>query len=180
MERAKDSRRFAELMVNLAIAIGKDVSDERVELYFNHLQEFDIKTLERAFHHLIRTEKIPAFPTIGKIRFLIEGDEDEKAEGDALLAWGKACELVWNHGDSGEPTGDDLLDEAVRIAFGGWKYFGDTNPQYEGADRRHFINVYKSIAKRVKRLKPRQAELRKQLMENREKLSKVKDKSEIL
>ena len=180
MDREKDRKRFAELMAAMAIAVDKDVSIERVEMYFRFLQNFEIDVLEGAFHQLIKTEKIPVFPTIGKIRSLIEGEDEERIDYEANAAWSEACKLVWDQGDKGEPTGDYLLDQAVRIAFGSWKHFGDTDPDYEGADRRHFINCYKGIARRSGPGLLRPTELRKQLMENREKLSKVKDKSEIL
>jgi len=177
MDREKDRKRFAELMAAMAIAVDKDVSIERVEMYFRFLQNFEIDVLEGAFHQLIKTEKIPVFPTIGKIRSLIEGEDEERIDYEANAAWSEACKLAW---DQGEPTGDYLLDEAVRIAFGSWKHFGDTNPQYESADRKHFINCYKGMARKAEYRLLRPTELRKQLMENREKLSKVKDKSGVL
>jgi len=177
MEKEKDYKKFAELMATMAIAMDKDVSIERAEIYFRVLKEFDIDTIEKAFYHLIKTEKIPTFPTIGKIRWLIEGEEDELIEADALEAWSEACKLVWSLGDSGNNSGVSMLDEAVRIAFGGWKHFGDTNPQYEGADRKHFINVYKSVARKAKRLSLQAPEIRKRLEENREKMEKITKES---
>lgn len=173
MEKEKDYKKFAELMVSMAIAIDKDTSIERVEMYFRFLKDLKIETLEKAFYHIIKTEKFPVFPTIGKIRWLIEGDEDEIIEAEANEAWGEACQLVWDLGDTNEPSENHILDESVRVAFGSWKHFGETNPQYEGSDRRHFINCYKGVAKRDKfRLQP--AQLRKELMENREKLNEIK------
>lgn len=177
MERENDYKKFAELMASMAIAIDKDTSLERAEMYFRFLKDLEIEVIEKAFFYLIKTEKIPVFPTIGKIRSLIEEEDEERIGYEAYAAWSKACQLVWDHGSNDLPIGNHLLDEAIRIAFGGWKHFGDTNPQYEGPDRRHFIDCYKGIARREKLNLLKPAEIKKELMENREKLSKVKNES---
>ncbi|MBE9573585.1 MAG: hypothetical protein IMF20_00460 [Proteobacteria bacterium] len=174
MEKKNDFKEFTELMVSLSIATGKDVSVERAEMYFKFLQDFEIDVLEKTFHHLIKTEKFPTFPTIGKIRSLIEGEEGEMIDYEANAAWSEACKLAWEHGETGRPTGDYLLDEAIRVAFGGWKYFGETDPQFEGGDRKHFINCYKGVAKREKYELLKPANIRKQLMENRKKMDTMK------
>lgn len=142
--------KFANIMAILVIATDKEPSKERTALYFDYLKDLEINDIANAVNYIIKTETYPTFPTIGKIRSLIEGEVEDKIEGEALAAWARACKLAWDHGDTGEPTGDKMLDEAVRVAFGGWKDFGERDPSFDMADRKHFLSCYRSVARRDK------------------------------
>jgi len=172
MEKKKDFERFSKLMRGMEIAMGKETSRDRVELYFKLLEDMDIETLEKVFIEIIKTEKYPTIPTIGKIRSIIEGEREDILEDEANVAWQQACKLVWHLGADGGQSGDHILDEAVQLAFGGWRQFGKTDKNYETGDRKHFMNCYKGIINREKREALKPADIRKQLKENREKLDK--------
>lgn len=173
MESTKDFKRFAELMSLLSAAMGVDVSTERMDIYFQFLNDFEINEIARAVYHLIKTEKFPTFPTIGKIRTLIEGDAREAMELEANASWAKVCKLYINRvyvegdirdGIITEKRKEDIFDEVIKIAFGDWEHFGAVNkPLDEVANRRHLINCYRGIARKeaYKLIKP--TETRKQL-----------------
>ena len=175
MERSKHYKKFAELMYALSIAVDKDPSVKRTEMYYRYLEDLDIKDLSNAVNEIIKTEKIPVFPTIGKIRSMIEIEKDEDLEIKASEAWRKACKLVWDHGESGRPTGNYLLDESVRLAFGGWKAFGDTDPKYDGVDRQRFMKCYTSVIKRDDKKMLQESQIKKKLQKVRKDIKEIEE-----
>jgi len=169
-----DKNSFAELMAALSLSTSKEVSKEKIDLYFNFLKDLSIKDIKMAIENIVRTDQYSAFPTIGKIRSFIEGEDEEKLEHEANAAWSKVCKLAWNVCDEWEKSGDYMLDESIRIAFGSWKHFGETDPNFEGPDRKHFLSCYKGIARREKRNQLQSGDIKKELIENRKKLIKSK------
>ena len=144
-----DRKRFAEAMALMAIAIDREPSAERTEVYWRFLKDLPIQQIERAIQHIIKNKKIPTFPTLGEIRTLIVQEEDERLDLDAHLAWREACRKSF----SSDYSIDDetTLGKTIQLAFGSWGNFGKTSEKDDPFDRRHFIHVYKLVAKQEHR-----------------------------
>lgn len=143
MPEKNDAYRFATLMAVLGTAFGEGgMPKARAEIYHEHLGDIPLNDLERAVATIIKTRKYSSIPTIAEIREAALGRDDEIETG-ALEAWGKACYAV----ERGFYSNDPLITEAVRVAFGGWEKFGQTDPENGVADRAHFIRVFKGLAR---------------------------------
>lgn len=132
---------FAKLMGLMALALDREPSAERTQIYWRYLKEYETKDLERAFDYIIKTRKFNDFPTIGAIRSVIEGEEDERLQLEAMMAWEQACKTIIR---SEYKHDDELINRAVRLAFGSWREFGMSD---DVQGRRKFMECYKLLAK---------------------------------
>ncbi|MBE3109352.1 MAG: hypothetical protein IMZ46_02390 [Acidobacteria bacterium] len=138
-----EDKKFAILMALLGTAFGgKGMSVAQIDVYRAHLHEIPIDAVAQAVNTIIKTRKFSSVPTIAEIREAALGRDDEIETG-ALEAWGKACYAV----ERGFYSSDPAVTDAVRIAFGGWEKFGQTDPENGVADRAHFIRVFKGLAR---------------------------------
>jgi hypothetical protein len=144
VQESDNDRKFAILIGMLGTAFGeKGINAARIEIYQEHLKDIPIDELARAVQFIIKNRKFSTIPTIAEIRETALG-RDEDIEIAALEAWGRASRAV---GRSLYLRDDPALDEAVRVAFGGWERFGETDPENVMADRAHFLRVFKGLAK---------------------------------
>jgi hypothetical protein len=144
-----DRERFARALALMAIALDREPSAERVEVYWKYLRDLGIEEIERAINHLIKNRKYDRFPTIGEIRSLIVQEEDERLELEAHLAWKNANEIVF----AGRyETDDPVLDRTILTLYGSWANFGRSSEFNEVADRREFLKIYKLLARQEYRL----------------------------
>lgn len=157
MPERNDKLAFAALMAALGTAFGDNgMPKARAAIYYEHLRDIPIDSLERAVEFIIRSRKYSSIPTIAEIREAALG-RDEDIETAALEGWALAKREVafgYRYEDGKMVYGgrDAILDEAVRVAFGGWYNFGQTNPENEIADRAHFLRVFKGLARRRREL----------------------------
>jgi hypothetical protein len=164
---------FAKIMAYLqdVFVPGKPISKEKVAIYFDILSAYSFYDICCAADSIIRTKKISTFPLPAEFLTLLGGgNKEERTEIRALRAWNEACSII----HSGSRSDDDLINEAVRIAFGGWDRFGETDPKNEAFDRKHFIECFKSLLRTDFR-KPEELEtsILKQLAETREKIKEL-------
>ena len=144
MTKQEDGKKFAVLMAMLSTAFEKgSVGQDKVKLYFDYLQDLPIELLSKAVNELIRSRKFPSFPTIAEVREAALGG-DAEAEEAALSAWSEATRLI----SAGRRSKDERVNDAIVLAFGSWDRFGQTNPEMEASDRKHFIACFKSIEHR--------------------------------
>jgi hypothetical protein len=143
MPEKNDRYAFAALIAVLGTAFGENgIPKARAEIYYENLRDLPLDSLKRAVELILKTRKYSSMPTICEIREAALGRDDE-IEAGALEAWGKACYAV----ERGFYSNDPVVTEAVRIAFGGWEKFGQTDPENGVADRAHFIRVFKGLAR---------------------------------
>jgi len=144
MAVSDDKKKFAILMALLGTAFGeKGIAPERIDVYWEHLRDIPIDEVNRAVKTIIKTRRYSSIPTIAEIRDAALGTDDA-IETAALEAWGRASRAV----SRGLYLRDDCaINEAVRVAFGGWEKFGETDIDNEMADRAHFIRVFKGLAR---------------------------------
>lgn len=138
-------RAFATLMALLGTAFGgHGMTPAQIDVYWDCLRDLDVNALAVAVRRIIQTRKYSSIPTIAEIREAVLG-RDEDIETAALVAWGEATRAV---GRGTYIADGGPIDEAIRVAFGGWARFGETDMANEMADRKHFLAVYRGLAKR--------------------------------
>ncbi|MCK4760495.1 MAG: hypothetical protein KAT69_10630 [Candidatus Aminicenantes bacterium] len=157
----------------------KPISKERTKIYFEILSDIPIENIELGVKGLMKTKRYPIFPLPREIReaagFLI----DDHIELRALGAFREACDLAYPMHQPGykiEPE-DPLVEKTIHLCFGGWENFAETDPKNENWDRKHFVEIYTKLFQLDKNDKLlSQAEIMKQLKENREDMKTLEEK----
>lgn len=177
----KDLKKFGTFMSLLQETFSQDkpISDKKTEIYFEILSDIPIENMELGFKDLMNKKKYPIFPLPSEIRKAAGFDEEEDIDIKALEAFREACDLVYPARQPGykiEPE-DPLIEETIRLCFGGWEYFADTDPKNETWDRKQFLEIYKKLFQTEQREKMlSQAEIMKQLKKNRENMKTLEEK----
>lgn len=169
-----DRLAFAKVMALLQeiFVPGKPISKEKVKIYFEILSPHPIDDICRAAESIIKTKIISTFPLPFEfLAVLGEGTKEDNIELRTLRAWNEACSAIHLVEDKHE---EPLLNEAVRVAFGGWRRFGETDPKNEAFDRKHFIECFKSLLRtEFKRPEELETSILRQLAETREKIKEL-------
>jgi hypothetical protein len=173
----QDKMAFAKLMAYFQdiFVPGKPISKEKIAIYFDVLSPYSFADICGVADTIMRTKKISTFPLPFEFLTLLgEGNREDKNEIRALRAWNEACSAIHL---VEEKHGDPLLNETIRIAFGSWQRFGETDPKSEAFDRKHFMECFKSLLRTDFR-KPEEIEttLLKQLAETRERIKQIAEK----
>ncbi len=143
MNRNNDMKPFMALMAVLQTVFDRDaVSEEKITVYFEYLMDLSLQEFKRGVDSLVTTRKYPTMPTVAEIREAALGLRDDRVSAAALAAWSRANTAII----TGErPKDDPVLTEAIRLAFGGWKGFGESEPGNEFLQKR-FVECYKIAA----------------------------------
>ena len=131
MDKARDARRFSELLTSLEKYFGREL-DARLKLvYFTGLADLGIEQVERAVQLAI--VRLRWFPKIAELREFIEGDSSDRA-GAAWQLFEQALGTVGYY--KGLWCEDGALAEAIRRTFGGWPQACTAqHPVYAAYDR---------------------------------------------
>ncbi len=157
----------------------KPISKERTKIYFEIFSDIPIENMELGIKELMNTKIYPNFPLPSEIRKAAGFDREDDLEVKALEAFREACDFVYTYGQSSSESQHEnaLTEEAVRLCFGGWENFKETDPKNENWDRKNFVDVYKRLFQSRKREKLLStAELMKQLEENRKEIKTLEEK----
>ena len=167
-----ENKTFAGLMVALGLVFEKgDISKEKIALYQENLADIRIDVLAVAIKKIIKTRKYPSFPTIGEIREAALGPVEDDISERGLLAWDRANQaLVSGIVQTDTQEEKDRIERAVKLAFGSWEKFGQTDPDAESFDRKHFIECYRLVASKEER----QENLLEQIKETRAKIESMR------
>ncbi|MEA1937186.1 MAG: DUF6475 domain-containing protein [Patescibacteria group bacterium] len=115
----QDNKRFAVLMATLSEIFddGKDISEIKMEVYWEALKKFEINKVQKAVSDLINTRVYNSFPKPAEIIEMIHGCQDSLA----LKAWLRVIGAVESVGgyQSIEFAGDPVIHSTVE-AMGGW------------------------------------------------------------
>jgi len=176
-----DFKRFGVFMSILQETFSPDkpISKERTKIYFEILSDIPIENIELGMKGLMKKKKYPIFPLPREIREAAGFVENDDLELKALGAFQDACGFVYTYSQSEakKEHEDPIIEEAIRLCFGGWKSFQETDPKDENWDRKNFIEIYKKLFQVDKRDKLlSEAEIMKQLKENRESMKTLEDK----
>ena len=148
----------------------KPISKERTKIYFEILADIPIENIELGVKELMKIKRYPIFPLPREIRKAAGFDDEDDLDIKALQAFREACDFAYSYGQAEARAEHDnpIIEETIRLCFGGWKYFQDTDPKNETWDRKNFVEIYKNLALQGKRDKLLSAaQLIKELKENR-------------
>jgi len=142
MIREREYQHFLTLMLILQTIFDRDaVSEQKLELYYEYLSDLSLVEMKRGVDAIVSTRRYTSFPTVAEIREAALGITDDRVESAALDAWHRAnIALI-----AGRPVDDPALNEAVRLAFGGWGGFGQAEPNNEFVKKR-FVECYRTAA----------------------------------
>jgi hypothetical protein len=171
MPNEKESK-FARYIAILGTVFEKNgLNKAKIGVYYHYLQDLSEEQLKRAVDKIVLTRRYQSMPTPAEIRQSALDLLSEDIEIEAAEAWPRANQglVIFQRGDS---PNDPVVEEAVRIAFGGWKLFGETDTTYDARDRARFIEAYKIAAARM----TDQRALLREFAENRRRLNAIKPK----
>ena len=179
--KSKDLKEFGIFMSLLQETFSQDkpISDKKTEIYFEILSDIPFENMELGFKDLMNKKRYPIFTVPSEIRKAAGFDEEEDIDIKALEAFRGACDFVLTYGrpEAKREHEDLLIKETIRLCFGGWEHFADTDPKNETWDRKQFLEIYKKLFQTKQREKLlSKAELMKELKENRESMKTLEEK----
>lgn len=179
--KQEDLKAFGVLMSVLqeTFCPDKPISKERTKIYFRILKDIPIENIELGIEKLMKKKRYPLFPLPVEMREAAGFVEEDDLELKALEAFREACDLVYPHGEPGvEPESKDPhINKTIYLCFGGWNNFAETDPKNENWDRKHFVEIYKKLIQVDQKDKLlSQAEIMKQLKENRKEMKTIEEK----
>lgn len=139
-----DQETFAALMLGLGETYGENVSEARLEIYFQALRDMPLDAIRKAANLHVQSSKF--FPRPAELREAINGNSDDAAE----LAWAWLVKEVRRVGWVGRPTWpDEATKRAAMQLYGSWSGVCETLPG-EGpglhAHAKQFKATFKSYA----------------------------------
>jgi hypothetical protein len=142
MNRDRDLNGFLAMMAILQTMFDKDgMSEQKTTLYFEYLMDLSLQEIKRAVDSIISTRKYSTMPTVAEIRESALSLGDDTVSASALSAWNEANRCLLTGAKPSQATA-----EALRLAFGGIRGFGETEPGNEFVQKR-FLDCYKSAAR---------------------------------
>lgn len=155
MEKPRDVKRFATVMMALAECFDKEISEYKLELYFEALRELSIEEFEATSRWLMRHRIITGtFPVIAEFFLAMEkvraGNID--LADQAELAWRKLVWAIENYGYYHSVSFDDPYMHQAIESLGGWLKITDCDNRdwYESQlqwRRKEFVQIYQAIAR---------------------------------
>ena len=128
-------------IAKLAIAFGKEMPDEQIDIYIDFLSDIKPDLLMSAVDKVIQTEKW--FPPVSVIRADALTTSNELTSGEA---WSFVCQRISAHGRSGGTAGLTALTRSAIRACGGYTALCEShNPS---GDRYVFTKAYEAQAAR--------------------------------
>ena len=106
----------------LALTLGEEASDDRLELYTKILAPYAAPDIIAAIGRAAETLKF--FPTPSEIIGLIKARQRE-GEKDPAVAWEELLDAIETHGYTSDVQFDDGAIAAAIRGLGGWEYLCD-------------------------------------------------------
>lgn len=112
-----DLMNFTSILMGMGILYHQEISDKLIEIYWQALQGFEFRDLQRAYRlHVNNPDSGQYFPKPADIVKIIEGSGETKA----LHAWAKVEKAISQIGSYQSIIFDDGLIHAVIEDLGGW------------------------------------------------------------
>jgi len=143
-ENLNNRRHAIAAVAKLALAFGKDMNQEQIDIYLTSLRDLSSEQLSAAVNKVISNERY--FPAVATLRSAaLENDSEPSAEE----AWGIINGRIRTQGRSAGARSLPQLFQTAIEACGGWAALCEsTNPT---GDRITFVRVYTSADQREKR-----------------------------
>jgi hypothetical protein len=173
-----DKRGFAAMMalIQEVFIPDKPISKDKIRTYFEIFSPYELKDILRISETIIRSRKFSTFPVPAEFLALLgEKTREQDIELRALAAWQFACS---RYEDRKGGKDDPLLNEAIRLAFGGWTQFGRTDPENESYDQHRFVECFKALSSREKPVGELSISILAQIAENRKAMKELKPSKE--
>lgn len=149
-----DIRRFAAVIATLSECFDKEISEKKLEVYFEALKELSIEQVEIAASWIMRHRTITGtFPLISEFYQALDqagghGYIDDQAE----IAWRKLLWAIENQGYYASVCFDDQVIHDVVEGLGGWMKIAGDNPDWCVKElkwrQKDFVALYRAIARR--------------------------------
>lgn len=110
-----DKNAFAQIMYGLADNFSASITQEGMRFRYECLSGYDIDQIRRAATHIVKTRKFTKMPTIADFIEAIEGNQEDKAEEQAM----KVLEEMRRVGSWSSPSFDDEKTKKI-VASLGW------------------------------------------------------------
>ena len=132
---------FAVQMAVLEEVFNKTMSDKKAQIYFRLLNNYSVKSLEKAVAHLLKTKRITTFPLPAEIIEAIEGTPTDKA----MKALEKARRAQEDYGYYDSVKFDEPAIHSVIEAMGGWLDFAKVD--LYGYPAKEFCDFYYAFSR---------------------------------
>jgi hypothetical protein len=136
-------RRFHAAVTTLATEYEKEISGQRIKIWWVELERYPIDFIEQAFKTLLRTNRF--FPKLSEVIEILDGSAQDKA----ILAWRQVYDAVRN-GESDRGTSLQFIDKAIQPAvrmIGGWQRLRKMREDEVPFRQREFVAAYAAAQK---------------------------------
>lgn len=141
---------FACVMAYIVAGVGKPVSTEQAEVYYDLLGDLPLPALQLAARQALLESRYPTIPTVGTLRQLAVALMQPRAL-QPLEAWELVLRAVNRFGLSGRDRALATLPEPVRSAARalGWPSLCDLTLEQLPTVRAQFRDAYNAMAARA-------------------------------
>lgn len=141
-----DKQRFCSMIVALADYYEKDITDQKLALYWKGLSSYDIDDIDAAIGKHIQTPEAGRFmPKVSDITLILDGSMKDSS----MIAWAKVDLAVRHHGPYVDVVFDDPLIHRVLADMGGWSRLGDKTEDEWPFVGNEFMNRYKGYKTKI-------------------------------
>lgn len=134
-----DRKEFAEVIVAIAEAFNRPVSEGMLEVYWQSLRDLGLEEFKAAAFRAVKESQF--FPTVHAIRVRCE----DNPELCAARQWEY---VIGSFRGTPDEEPDGLAEKAVKL-MGGWQVLGDRPPgENDTWSRKEFLRLYVLLAEK--------------------------------
>lgn len=153
MKNPDDRQRFSAMMFMLAEIFKESLSEPRIDVYWDILEEYPIDDILKAAKMILQTKTIKVFPLPAEFISVIDQPDIK-----ALDAWQSILKAIEYHGIYQSPTFKDPLVSNVIQSFGGWISFcmmsREQSEDQWNWTRKEFMKIYQSLNRSIEKRPP--------------------------
>jgi hypothetical protein len=135
----RDRLSFAKLISGLAVALGRELSEAAIEIYWNALARFSDEQINEAINAAAQTCKF--FPKPVELIELVEGNREERA----TAAWDSLLTAIQRHGNYASVMFEDPKIARCVQMMGGWGKVCQTPVEDTKWACIEFVKLYRSL-----------------------------------
>jgi hypothetical protein len=140
-----DELKFVTILTGLADYYGKELSEGTIALYWQGLQQYDLKAVERAmWEHTQNPDNGQFMPKIADITRCLQG----RTQDQAFMAWTKVDSAIKRVGTYQDVAFDDPIIHRVIMDMGGWIWLGHQTEEEWPFIAKRFESAYRGYRMR--------------------------------